>query len=76
MVLTNEERVVLRDVLDIEIEGFEDAMHKESGGEGFTSWESLLSCTSDYGDTIRVLRSIREKVTSDSADGGSTSETV
>jgi hypothetical protein len=65
MVLTDEERVVLRDVLDIEIESFEDAMHKESRGEGFVSWESLLSTTGDYGNTLRVLRDIRKKVASD-----------
>jgi len=65
MVLNDEERVVLRDVLDIEIEEFEDAMHKEGSGKGFDSWEALLSATSDYADMIRVLRGIREKVNVD-----------
>ena len=62
MVLTEEERGVLRDVLDIEIESFEDAMHKESDGKGLASWDALLETTGDYGDTIRVLRDIRKKM--------------
>jgi hypothetical protein len=69
MVLTNEERIVLRDVLDIEIDAFEDAMHDEGKEEAIRSWDSLLSRTGSYGETIAVLRSIRKKVSADVSDG-------
>jgi hypothetical protein len=67
--LNEQERVVLRDMLDMDIEAFRHAMHAEGEG-GFDSWEALLQTTGGHGDTIKVLEGIREKVNDDIAAGG------
>jgi hypothetical protein len=65
--LTEGERVTLRDVLDIEIESFEDAMHKDTEQtpdcDRPKSWDELLARTGSYGGVLTDLRSIRKKVT-------------
>lgn len=66
--LDQQEQVVLRDMLDMDIEAFRHAMHTE--GEVFDSWEALLQSTGCHGDTIRILEGIREKVDDDIASGG------
>jgi len=69
MVLTTKERTVLRDVLDMQIEEFEDAMHSEAGRKVATSWDNLLEVTGGYAETIQILRSVRSKVTRSDSDG-------
>ncbi len=66
MDLTQGERVTLRDVLDIQIEAFEDAMHRDTlEPEVLRSWEALLTRAGSYGDIVNDLRSIRKKMTND-----------
>jgi hypothetical protein len=59
--LTEEESVVLRDVVDIAIDGFEDAKQRVEK-EPFDSWEGLLEETGSYEETLGHLKSIRRKV--------------
>jgi hypothetical protein len=70
--LNEQERVVLRDMLDMDIESFEHAMHTESE-RGFDSWEALLQTTGGHGETIQILEGIRKKVDDDIASGGAVS---
>jgi hypothetical protein len=72
VLLTEEEQVVLRDMLDMNVEQFEHAMHADVE-ESFDSWEALLQTTSGYGDTLNILRGIREKVNDDIAGRGAVS---
>lgn len=65
--LTEEELVVLRDVLDLSVEEFEDAKQDDTG-EFLNDIDELLRSAAGYDETIRILKGIREKVTSD--DGG------
>jgi len=76
ILLTEEEKVVLRDVLDMNLEEFEDAMHQEDGA-GEPDWDALLRLRAGHQETIDVLQRIREKVNDDNASGGRSSpETV
>jgi hypothetical protein len=61
--LTQRERVTLRDVLDIQLEQFEAAMHEDNEqGERPRTLEELLSHSGSYGDILQDLRSIRRKI--------------
>jgi hypothetical protein len=71
--LTADEKRLLCDVLDIEIEAFDDVMHDTQASLP-SSWDELLERAGDYEETVAKLREIRKKVTHD--DRGSTTETV
>jgi hypothetical protein len=72
--LTEGERVTLRDVLDMEIEAFEDAMHRDTDQapehDKPKTLEELLERSGSYGETISQLQSIRRKVNDDIRDAG------
>jgi hypothetical protein len=66
MDLTENERIVLRDVLDMEIEAFEAAMHEDiaraPASKRPQTLEELLEMSSGYEETIVTLNAIRKKV--------------
>jgi hypothetical protein len=64
--LTEDERVVLRDVLDIAIDEFEDAMHRDTEQapkvDQPQSIEELLDRAGSFGELLTTIRNIRKKV--------------
>jgi len=60
--LTAEEKSLLCDVLDIEIEAFDDVM-QDPAADLPESWDELLEATGSYGEILQKLRGIRKKVT-------------
>jgi hypothetical protein len=64
--LTEDERVVLRDVLDIAIDEFEDAMHRDTeqatSVDQPKSIEELLERSGSFGELLTTIRNIRKKV--------------
>jgi hypothetical protein len=64
--LTPDERVLLRDVLDMEIEAFQDAMHRDTDEapehDKPKTMEELLARAGSYSDILASLQSIRKKV--------------